>query len=437
MNADGSDVQPVETFIGLPTVSLDMPVCSAFKQTVGSILTNDSNGETTSSDRLVVQNEQNSEQLTNDRLKKTVISNQKSIFDQENIDSTENSAKQQKLNRQNHISQSADNISYQTPFFLPLAVLTRSFSVLGKKFSLTYIPMAPELLHSPDETPALYLKRMQTIALSLKKYIPADTLCVRFDPPVDFLSVEERDSFIKTIPQLSEQYISLSPTAVQPPDTVLLNLDLSENDLLAAMKSKWRYNIHLAEKKEVIVTAYHFGELGFEEAFDQFYSLFQTTGKRDGISPHAKTYYQDLLKRGAPSSDADNPVVTLYMARNEGDWLAGIITLFCKREAVYLFGASGNLKRNLMPAYLLQWTAIKDAKQFGCPVYDFYGMPPTDDPAHPMHGLYLFKTGFGGTIVHRMGSVDVPLNKMYRMYIAAEKARAWYHRKFLKKIRGR
>ncbi|MBQ2429941.1 MAG: peptidoglycan bridge formation glycyltransferase FemA/FemB family protein, partial [Alistipes sp.] len=38
-----------------------------------------------------------------------------------------------------------------------------------------------------------------------------------------------------------------------------------------------------------------------------------------------------------------------------------------------------NIKRNLMPAYLLQWNAIKDAKNFGSQIYDFYGMPPTDD----------------------------------------------------------
>ncbi len=134
----------------------------------------------------------------------------------------------------------------------------------------------------------------------------------------------------------------------------------------------------------------------------------------------------------------DDVKISLYLAKHEDDYLAGIITLFCKREAVYLYGASGNIKRNLMPAYLLQWTAIKDAKEYGCPVYDFYGMPPTDDENHPMHGLYLFKTGFGGAIVHRPGSFDIPLDeKNYRLYIRAEKFRAWFHKKFLKKLRGR
>lgn len=319
-----------------------------------------------------------------------------------------------------------------------LSVLVRSFSVAFKKFSIAYVPMAPEFEKQFSEQE--YLKELSKISTELKKVIQKDTLCVRFDSPIDFLSTEERDSYTKRLPLLTKQNklnVKLSPTAVQPPDTTILSLDKSEEELLAGMKSKWRYNIKLAEKKDVEVKAYHFGEEGFEEAFDTYYSLFETTGKRDGISPHAKTYYKDLLERGAPSSRKNNPVVTLYIAKNENDSLAGIITLFCKREAVYLFGASGNVKRNLMPAYLLQWTAIKDAKNFGCPVYDFYGMPPTNDPNHPMHGLYLFKTGFGGIIIHRPGSIDCPLTKFYSFYIFAEKLRAFWHRKVLKLIRGR
>ena len=331
---------------------------------------------------------------------------------------------------------------------LSLSVLVRTFKIGFKKVSIAYVPMAPEY-DGHDEVS--YLTKLSTIAQSLKKEIPQGTMCVRFDPPIDFLTTEERDAFAA---KLTSQSVTKSPVAVQPPDTVLLSLDKSEEDLLNNMKPKWRYNVKLAEKKGVTVTAYHAGDEGFEEAFNAFYDLFETTGKRDGISPHAKSYYKDLLTRGAPvasttpatatsnsvastSTTTDTPVVTLYLATHENDKLAGIITLFCGREAVYLYGASGNVKRNLMPAYLLQWTAIRDAKKYGCPVYDFYGMPPTDDPNHPMHGLYLFKTGFGGTIIHRPGSFDVPLTGFYKWYIAAEKARAWYHRSFLKKIRGR
>ena len=90
-----------------------------------------------------------------------------------------------------------------------------------------------------------------------------------------------------------------------------------------------------------------------------------------------------------------------------------------------------------MPAYAVQWTAIQDAKEYGSKIYDFYGIPPTAQEGHPMHGLYLFKTGFGGREVHRPGSFDIPLKKLYSLYTTAEKLRAFYHKTFLKKIRGR
>ena len=90
-----------------------------------------------------------------------------------------------------------------------------------------------------------------------------------------------------------------------------------------------------------------------------------------------------------------------------------------------------------MPAYLLQWRAICDAKKAGSSYYDFYGMPPTEDENHPMHGLYRFKTGFGGQIVHRPGSIDVPLSKLYTFYTLAEKLRSFWYKKIKKKLVGR
>ncbi|MDE5898054.1 MAG: peptidoglycan bridge formation glycyltransferase FemA/FemB family protein, partial [Treponemataceae bacterium] len=69
--------------------------------------------------------------------------------------------------------------------------------------------------------------------------------------------------------------------------------------------------------------------------------------------------------------------------------------------------------------------------------YDLYGLPPEDDEGHPMHGLYRFKTGFGGALVHRPGTFDVPVGALYPLYVAAERFRAFWHKKILKKIRGR
>ncbi|QTQ12896.1 peptidoglycan bridge formation glycyltransferase FemA/FemB family protein [Treponema parvum] len=201
---------------------------------------------------------------------------------------------------------------------------------------------------------------------------------------------------------------------------------------------------------------------------DIFYDLYKTTASRDGIEIHLKSYYKDLLSLSASESNA--PDVRLYIASVDdgegncvadresredgrspggcncvdarlgengkygaGEPLAAIIVLFCKREAVYLYGASGNKKRNFMPSYLLQWRAINDAKKYGSAFYDLYGMPPSDDERHPMHGLYRFKTGFGGKIIHRPGSMDVPLSFLYFPYVFLEALRSFYHKK-IKKI---
>ena len=339
---------------------------------------------------------------------------------------------------------------------LVISVLTRSFSIAKiKRFSLAYIPMIPEA--ALEETKESLAEKMLNLSALLKPYLPDDCLFIRFDPAVDFFTPQERDAFASSLDTWARKNaynLHRAPVAVQPPDTTILDLSKSEDDLLAGMKNKWRYNVRLASKKGVKITRHFGSDKDFENAFDTFYALFQQTSERDGVSFHEKEYYLDLLKRGCPESvvstgsttadagsttaaPAGKPLVTLYLAEHEGDYLAGIITLFCEREAVYLYGASGNIKRNLMPAYLLQWTAIQDAKAFGCPCYDFYGMPPTSDESHPMHGLYLFKTGFGGQNTHRPGSFDVPLKNGYKTYLAAEKLRAWWHRSFLKQIRGR
>jgi lipid II:glycine glycyltransferase (peptidoglycan interpeptide bridge formation enzyme) len=216
-------------------------------------------------------------------------------------------------------------------------------------------------------------------------------------------------------------------SAVQVPDTVILNLGKPEEELLAAMKPKWRYNIRLAEKKGVVVTREG------TEALEHFYALYLETARRDGIAIHPLSYYRQLFDapRGA-STD-----LSVWVARYEDKPIAAIITLFHEGRATYLYGASSGEHRNLMPAYALQWRAIEAAKAAGCADYDFFGIPPDDSPDHPMAGLYLFKTGFGGDIVHRVGSIDYPVAPLaYSAFRFAEKARLVWFKKIKKMLKG-
>jgi lipid II:glycine glycyltransferase (peptidoglycan interpeptide bridge formation enzyme) len=186
------------------------------------------------------------------------------------------------------------------------------------------------------------------------------------------------------------------------------------------MKPKWRYNIRLAEKKGV--TVYQ----ADEEGLDRFYALLRETAKRDGIAIHGKDYYGTLFshRRDYAGASPGVPDIRLYLARQGEETLAAIITLFRGTAAVYLYGASSDRRRNLMAPYALQWRAMADAKAAGCLEYDLYGIPPREDPAHPMAGLYRFKTGFGGRIIHRSGSWDYAYRPVLKhLFTAAEGAR--------------
>ena len=325
-----------------------------------------------------------------------------------------------------------------------LSVLVRSFSLKIKKFSIAYIPMSPEFSSNEENLRQNFFNELESISKKIFKFLPQNTICIRFDPALDFENLEERNDFVASAKLFFKQNkakkenfrIEKTATDIQPPDTVLLSLLESEEKILSEMKSKWRYNIRLAAKKGVEVKSYSAKEADFSKAFEEFFKLFMQTSERDGVKFHQKNYYLDLLNSSAENPNA--PVVKLYLAKHESDVLAGIITLFCKKEAVYLYGASGNIKRNFMPAYLLQWNAICDAKKFECPVYDFYGCPPEENKNHPMHGLFLFKTGFGGKLIHRPGSFDVVLKKnWYTLYRTAEKLRAWFYKNLKKKLAGR
>jgi lipid II:glycine glycyltransferase (peptidoglycan interpeptide bridge formation enzyme) len=220
-----------------------------------------------------------------------------------------------------------------------------------------------------------------------------------------------------------------APVTVQAPNTVHIDLAADEEAILARMKPKWRYNIRLGGKKVTVTCC-------GPERLQDFYTLLKETARRDRIFIHSLMYYQALFDQASKTAASDalspdaNPTISLYLAEYEAKPVAGIVTLFRGCEAVYLYGASSSEHRNLMAPYALQWQAIRDAKAAGCAYYDLFGIPPAPDPSHPMAGLYLFKTGFGGKIIHRPGCCDYPCNPLWTTaFHTAEKARKLLLRK--------
>jgi len=291
----------------------------------------------------------------------------------------------------------------------PLLLLFRR---LVPGFSFAYVPWGPNLPDSfsaSERTAAL-----SELALKLKPLLSRNTTFIRFDPP--WAASDGEGSSL-----LSASF-KHAAADIQPPDTVIINLSSSEEEILAAMKSKWRYNISLAEKKGVQVNS------GGAQEIEKFYSLLKETAQRDGIAIHSIDYYKTLFDICGEYNERES--LRLYTASHEGDTLAAVVVLFWGKTATYLYGASSNIKRNLMAPYALQWKAMQDAKNSGCVYYDLFGIPPDDNPNHPMSGLYRFKTGFGGQIIHRPGSWDFQYKSfVYNLFNFAEALR--------KKIRDR
>jgi lipid II:glycine glycyltransferase (peptidoglycan interpeptide bridge formation enzyme) len=310
------------------------------------------------------------------------------------------------------------------PVRRPLLVLWRA---LVPGISFAYVPWGPELppeegagdtgagqSEEREDSSGLRFAVLEELAAALRPGLPKDTAFIRFDPPW----YSEAMPAVRSVRRAGKKF-SRAAADVQPPDTVLVDLTKPEEELLAAMKNKWRYNIGLAEKKGVAVR--QADKAHIQQELECYYRLYRETAARDGISIHGPDYYRTLFELAEQNGGAD---VRLYLASHEGEDIAGIVTLFRKDEGVYLYGASANHKRNLMAPYALQWEAMRDAKASGCLFYDMFGIPPGEDPDHPMAGLYRFKTGFGGSIIHRPGSWDYDCRPLAKaLYSTAEKAR--------------
>jgi peptidoglycan pentaglycine glycine transferase (the first glycine) len=185
-------------------------------------------------------------------------------------------------------------------------------------------------------------------------------------------------------------------SAIQPLRTILLDLTVDEETLLARMKEKWRYNIRLAARKGVTVR-----QAQTVEDVQAWYRLLQTTGERDEFGIHTLDYYLQAWRIFVPRGQ-----MRLLLAEYNGQLLAGIFVGLMAKQAVYLYGASSNELRHLMPNYLLQWEAIRWAKQQGAAQYDLWGIPETDDEHESMAGVYRFKSGWGGEVVRFVGGFE-------------------------------
>ena len=216
------------------------------------------------------------------------------------------------------------------------------------------------------------------------------------------IAKKENAIFFKAEPvEINKNFGLRKSHDIQPSKTLILDITKSEEELLKQMHHKTRYNIRLAERKEISVKK-------DKNKFEDFWRLIQQTTKRDGFKPHPKEYYEKMLEVLG---------IELFVAEYQNKIIAANIVVFYKKTAVYLHGASDYKHRNLMAPHLLQWHQILEAKKQECTEYDFWGINEKKWP-----GVTRFKKGFSGREVIYPGAFDLVFQPVwYRIYKIAKK----------------
>jgi peptidoglycan pentaglycine glycine transferase (the first glycine) len=271
--------------------------------------------------------------------------------------------------------------------------------------TLAYIPKGPLVDFTDEET-------LRELLLGLDRLVKRHrSILLKFEP-------DQLDD-----PAFADQLSTIgfrpSPQTVQPPRTITLSIARSDDEILAAMHSKTRYNIRLGPKKDVIVREAQPNDL------PAFNALMQTTGTRDGFSVHSAEYYELAYQLFVPMGKAK-----LLVATYQEQTIAGIFVFAQGDRAWYFYGASGEAERQRMPNYALQWAGIQWAKSLGCKEYDLWGVPDEDEATLEAHyldrhddlwGVYRFKRGFGGKLIRFAGAFDRVydplLYKAYELYL--------------------
>jgi len=276
---------------------------------------------------------------------------------------------------------------------------------------LAYVPKGPLVDWADEEQPSVLLAALDRAARSRRAVV----LTVEPDLPDEPLHRERLRAL---------GFRPAAFSAVQPRRTLVVDISPDEETILAAIKSKTRYNVRLAGRRGVTVRE------AAESDLPAFHALMAATATRDRFGVHSPAYYEAAYRLFVPRSWA-----RLLLAEVEGEPVAALMVFALPPRAWYFYGASGSAHREKMPTYLLQWEAVRWAKSLGCTTYDLWGVPDEDKVTleaqftqrhDGLWGVYRFKRGFGGQLVRSVGAWDrvyAPLR--YQLYRWMLDARSW------------
>lgn len=301
-------------------------------------------------------------------------------------------------------------------FAFPIAaalILKRTVSFRGIiKASILYLPKGPLLDWTNETLRNRVLNDLQAFAKEQK------AIFIKMDPDVELgrgVPGDEGDVIDQNgqtvMTELKRRGWSYASDQIQFQNTVLIDLHATEEEMLARMKPKTRYNVRLAEKKGVSL------RVGTLEDLPMLYKMYAETSVRDGFVIRDEEYYLTVWPTFMRAAISGQPSAVPLIAEVDGEAVAAIFLFMFGKKAYYVYGMSRNAHREKMPTYLLQWEAMKIAKSKGCDVYDLWGAPEVFDESDSMWGVYRFKEGLGGEVVRTLGAYDFAPNKLlYKLY---------------------
>jgi lipid II:glycine glycyltransferase (peptidoglycan interpeptide bridge formation enzyme) len=301
--------------------------------------------------------------------------------------------------------------SNSNQIFAAALVLKRTISVVPPSIqaSVLYVPKGPLLVDWNDvDLRNNVIADLQEIAKLHR------AMFIKIDPDIQVgtgLPGEcgPDELGIKISTELAGEGWQYSGDQIQYKNTVILDLNSSEDELLRRMKQKTRYNIRLASRKGVRV------RIGNSSDFEMLFRMYAETSVRDNFAIREAGYYKRLWNLFYRAG-----MVEPLIAEVEDNPVAGLMLYFFGRKAYYMQGMSTSLHREKMPNYMLQWEAMKRAKERDCVVYDLWGAPENFTSDDPMWNVYRFKSGFGGELIRHIGAWDLVINKLqYWIYLRA------------------
>ena len=288
-----------------------------------------------------------------------------------------------------------------------------------------YVPYGPKL-EPAFENQGVFLEQLSE---SIKPYLPANCIFIRYDLAWENQWAVEEDYFddlgnwIGPPPSKTQEYrvnfntingnLHKSIEDHLPKNTFFLDLTLTEKELLYNMRYNTRYNVRKANEKGFRVREYGIEHLG------EWYKLYLETANRHNMAIPNEEYFATILKN--QDNSKKGVTIKMLMADIDGQFLSSMFLGLSKTRGTYLYGASTSSKNKLMASYALQWESIRLAKEWGCTEYDLFGSAPNLNKNHPLHGVHIYKKGFGGNLYHRMGCWDYPYHKkLYDVYRVQE-----------------